>query len=332
MNSIVQAASSGNGQRRVRRLAMAVPIALLLALGGVLATHSEPAAQLARDAALCPLDANMIGRRAIYLIDLRKPLDDHARALPSELLLQAAGELGVNDELRVHALTPFAEAPRMSIGRLCKPFADAELTARAAKDQRRAEGDCSDLPAQLPAALRTDAKRYCGLRATLEARIEDLALRPPPGVAGDAHLVDAFAEIDRSLQGQQQAQTTLYVFSDMMQHADWYSHLALGAGGEGREGGPSQVRAEGTLTWQFATFRQRRERRNASFGLASPPPAALRVKVFYLPLEGFTDHHESRRAHKQFWRDYFGDRQVVFMDQNTMPSYRWRLGTDAIGS
>lgn len=325
MNSIVQAAGSGNGQRRVRRLAMAVPIALLLVLGGVLATHSEPAAQLARDAALCPLDANMIGHRAIYLIDLRKPLDDHARALPSELLLQAAGELRVNDELRVYALTPFAEAPRMALGRLCKPFANAELTARTAKDQRRAEADCSDLPAQLPAALRSDAKRYCGLRATLKARIEELALRPAPSVAGHAHLVDAFAEIDQSLQGQRQAQTTLYVFSDMMQHADWYSHLALE-----REGSPSPEQAEGALAWQFATFRQRRDRRNALFGLASPPPAALRVKVFYLPLEGFTDHNEGRRAHKQFWRDYFGNRPVVFMDQNTMPSYRWRLDTDAI--
>ena len=327
MNSIVQAAGSRDGRGRVRRLAMAVPIALLLVLGGVLATHSEPAAQLARDAALCPLDANMIGRRAIYLIDLRKPLDDHARALPGELLLQAAGELRVNDELRVYALTPFAEAPRMALGRLCKPFADAELTARAAKDQRRAEADCSDLPAQLPAALRSDAKRYCGLRATIRERIEELASRPAPSVVGDAHLIDAFAEIDQSLQDQQQAQTTettLYVFSDMMQHADWYSHLTLG-------GGPSQDRAaEDALAWQFATFRQRRERRNASFGLASPPPATLRVKIFYLPLAGFTDHNEGRRAHKQFWRDYFGNRPVVFVDQNTMPSYRWRLDTDAI--
>lgn len=323
MNSIVQAAGSSKGQRRVRRLAMAAPLALLLALGGVLATHSEPAAQLARDAALCPLDANMIGHRAIYLIDLRKPLDHLTRALPGELLLRAAGELGVNDELQVYALTPFAEAPRMALGRLCKPFANAELTARAAKDQRRAEADCNDLPAQLPAALRADAKRYCGLRATLKARIEELALRPPPSVVGDAHLVDAFAEIDQSLQGRQ-AQTTLYVFSDMMQHADWYSHLAQW------EGGPSQEGAEGALAWQFANFRQRRERRIASIGLASPPPAALKVTIFYLPLEGFTDHNESRRAHKQFWRDYFGNRQVVFMDQNTMPSYRWRLSTDAI--
>ena len=322
MNSIVQAAGSSKGQRRVRRLAMAVPISLLLALGGVLATHSEPAAQLARDAALCPLDASMIGNRAIYLIDLRKPLDHRTRTLPGELLLQAAGELGVNDELRVYALTPFAEAPRMALGRLCKPFADADLTARTAKDRRRAEADCSDLPAQLPAALRADAKRYCGLRATLRERIEELALRPAPSVVADAHLIDAFAEIDRSLQGRQ-AQTTLYVFSDMMQHADWYSHLALGRG-------PSQERAEGALAWQFANFRQRRERRNASIGLVSPPPAALKVTIFYLPLEGFTDHNESRRAHKQFWRDYFGNRQVVFMDQNTMPSYRWRLSTDAI--
>ncbi len=313
MNSFVQAVEKGGSAgRRRRRLAMAVPVLVVMALGSVLATNYEPAAQLGRDAQLCPVDASLVNRRAVYLVDLRKPLDEGAESLPSEMLLRASTELGLNDELQVYALTPFSEAPRMSLGKFCKPFANADLTARTAKDQRAAQGDCSDLPAQMSATLRTEAQRYCELRDGLKERIDELAKRTATGTVTDAHLVDAFTEIDRNLHGpgsEGEGQATLYVFSDMMQHADWYSHLAE------------------ENVWRFADFQARDERRRASFGLASPPSANLAVRVFYVPRQDMTDEHERRHAHKQFWRDYFGERQVVFLDQSTMSKYAWSWGT-----
>ena len=318
MNSFVQAVEKGGSAgRRRRRVAMAVPVLVVMALGSVLATHYEPAAQLARDAQLCPLDANLVGRRAVYLVDLRKPLDEGAESLPGEILLRTSTELGLDDELHVYALTPFSEAPRMSLGKLCKPFANADLTARTAKDQRAAQGDCGDLPAQMSATLRTDAQRYCELRDGLKDRIDELAERAANGAVTDAHLVDAFTAIDRNLHGQgdeAKGQATLYVFSDMMQHADWYSHLAEVSGG--------QKKIEENV-WRFADFQARSERRRASFGLASPPSANLAVRVFYVPRQEMTDERERRHAHKQFWRDYFGQRQVVFLDQSTMSKYAW---------
>lgn len=319
MNSFVQAVEKGGSAgRRRRRLAMAVPVLVVMALGSVLATHYEPATQLARDAQLCPLDANLVDRRAVYLVDLRKPLDEGAESLPGEILLRASTELGLNDELHVYALTPFSEAPRMSLGKLCKPFANADLTARTAKDQRAAQGDCDDLPAQMSAPLRTEAQRYCELRDGLKERIDELARRTANGAVTDAHLVDAFTEIDRNLHGQgdeAKSQATLYVFSDMMQHADWYSHLAEAPGASGEK-------IEENV-WRFADFQARSERRRASFGLASPPSANLAVRVFYVPRQDMTDERGRRHAHKQFWRDYFGQRQVVFLDQSTMSKYAW---------
>lgn len=298
MNSVVNKNMGARG--RVRRLAT-IPLALLaLALGSVLATHSEPAQRLARDAQLCPLDASAIAKRSVYLVDLRKPLDD--AALPGRLLRRASRKLGVDDELEVFALTPFAEAPRMSLGRFCKPFADMDLAAPAAKHERGGASDCNDLPAQVPPALRTDAQRYCELRERITQRIDDLASRPIADVAGTAHLVDAFAATDASLHGDPasaaEGRTTLYVFSDMVQHAGWYSHLDHAEGG-----------------WDFGEFLARLERRNDALGLVEPPAADLDVTVFYLPREGLTAAPSNRHAHKRFWRSYFGDRPVVFEDQ-----------------
>lgn len=294
MNSMVNKNMSARG--RVRRLAT-IPLALLaLALGSVLATHSEPAQRLARDVELCPLDAGAIAKRSIYLVDLRKPLDD--AALPGRLLLRASRKLGVDESLEVFALTPFAEAPRMSLGRFCKPFADMDLAAPAAKHERGRASDCDDLPAQVPPALRADAQRYCELRGRITQRIDDLASRPIPDMAGAAHLVDAFAAIDASLHSDAAHQTTLYVFSDMVQHAGWYSHLDHAEGG-----------------WDFSEFLARLERRNDALGLVEPPASDLDVTVFYLPREGLTAVPSNRLAHKRFWHRYFGDRPIVFEDQ-----------------
>lgn len=302
MNSIVNKNIDARG--RVRRLAT-IPLALLaLALGSVLATHSEPAQRLARDAELCPLDVRAIARRSVYLVDLRKPLDD--AALPGRLLLRASRALGADEELEVFALTPFAEAPRMSLGRFCKPFADVDLVAPAAKHQRGEASDCADLPAQVSPTLRSDAQRYCELRTTTKQRIDDLAGRPK--VAGAAPLVDAFAEISAGLHrdaaGDAMRDATLYVFSDMMQQASWYSHLDHAQAG-----------------WDFGEFLTRLERRYGALGLAEPPATNLQVKVFYLPREGLTAKPSARQAHKRFWHSYFDDRQVVFEDQTIMSNY-----------
>lgn len=304
MNSMVNNNIGARG--RIRRLAT-IPLALLaLALGSVLATHSEPAQRLARDAELCPLDARAVARRSVYLVDLRKPLDD--ATLPGRLLLRASRALGVNDELQVFALTPFAEAPRMSLGRFCKPFADIDLVAEAAKHQRGGASDCADLPAQISPALRSDALRYCELRATTRQRIDELANRPIANATGAAHLVDAFAEIDAGLRpnaaGDAARTATLYVFSDMMQHAPWYSHLDRAEQG-----------------WNFGEFLARLERRDSAIGLAESPATDLQVRVFYLPREGLTAEPSARQAHKRFWHSYFGGRQVAFEDQTIMSNY-----------
>ena len=301
----------------LRATLLLAPLSLGLVAASLFVAGDDTKPQLDRDAALCP-KADRVGHRAVYLLDLRKPLAAGDQARPGALLHTVSDAMRANDELKVFALAPYAEAPLVSVGRLCKPYDEASL-AVVAKDGRT-ERDCDDLPAQLPAALRRDASRYCALRTGLKQRIDELAARPAPAAVEDAHLMDAIAAVERDLgRSTQRAQRgTLYLFSDMMQHADWYSHVDLGWRG-----------------WDFAAFQARRDARGSTAG-GEPPLAELDVQAFYVPRRGVTDRPRIRHAHQHFWRRYFaeikeptelaerGERRIVFLDQPMTTSYRAR--------
>ena len=77
------------------------------------------------DEDLCPVVASEIDARATYLIDLRKPLAQPR--LPGNLLRDVSMDIAANTELSVFALTENAGAPRQLLGKLCKPYANADL-------------------------------------------------------------------------------------------------------------------------------------------------------------------------------------------------------------
>ena len=234
---------------------------------------------------------------AAFLVDLRKPLDAAHATLPGTLFRQAARAMGAGTELGVYTLSPHAEAPRTLIGRLCKTFDEAGLAAESSK--HLATDDC-DIPAQAPAALRARAKDFCARRDALARRIDALAaeaLRQPAGVA---HLVEALEATAREFG---QAAGTLYVFSDLMQHAAWFSHAA------------SPVEE-----WDYERMAAAWSARPLEAPLAGFP-AETTVRIHYVPRAGTTDEKDRRVVHKRFWTGYFGGAEVVFDDQPTMADY-----------
>lgn len=295
---------SRSASRRIslRTSALLAPLLVVLLTGSLLAggDNAKPRAQ--RDADMCP-DSAQIGRRAVYLLDLRKPLVTGDGSRPGALLHAVSRELRIDDELKVFALSPYAESPLVALGRLCKPYDDATL-AVTAKDGRISR-DCDDLPAQIPAAVRHDANRYCALRSGLQQRIDELAARPAATVVRDAHLMDAIEAAARGLRRLSQ-RATLYLFSDLMQHADWYSHMDLGHRG-----------------WDFAAF----QRHRAASGAAAVDNRAageINVKAFYVPRRGVTDRARIKHVHQHFWRRYFAERgeRIAFLDQPLKTGYR----------
>ena len=282
------------------------PLLALLAVPVALVHFNQPAGDdIPRDNDLCPVDGNAISSSAVFLVDFNKPLDKTQTALPAELLRNLSLQLDRNAELRIFALTDSEHSPRAPLSRLCKPYGNADLQIEQAKDGDGTLRDCDDLPAQLASGLRQSAAQFCARRDELQRRLEALANQPwQEGEAvTDAYLVEAL-EDTRLEFAERPAPHALYLFSDMMQHADWYSHLDL----------------EWT-DWTYEVFAGLLQTRSWLFPeYRSEIP--MRVEAFYVPRIGLTDQPRAKRLHQQFWRDYFSDAQVTFHDQPPMPAYQ----------
>ena len=285
-----------------RRIAVfGLPVVVLAAIAwGVAVFLERPTPTLARDADLCPAAGAIAGRTAM-LLDLRKPLSERGRALLGEALRQVASELAANGELRVFALSGTDAAPRQRIDRLCRPYDESALVQDGAVAPSQAN-PCDGLPADLPD--RDAALRFCARLDSLAARIDGMAQLPPSPVP-NAFLVEAIEETSLEF-GDALGRKSLVVFSDMVQHAPWYSQ------------------AEGAATFGFADFDQLRTQQSARIGQRPPPLPDVDVTIFYLPRVGMTERPQERRGHKRFWQEYVADAfrtAPVFNELPAMPRY-----------
>ena len=278
------------------------PLLVVVALSGLLFFYSRPDYRQELDDDLCALEPDESAERAVFLLDFRKPLDEANLSLPGELLRDVSLRLNANTELRVFALAADPLAPRLPLDRLCKPYDNAELQIGTAKDQRNTLRDCDDLPAQLPASLRESADRFCSRRHALQNRVDALARNQPAAPITNSYLIEALDDTAIEM-SEGSGPRTIYVFSDMMQHAEWYSHLDI----------------EWT-DWNFAEFAATRAAETARMG--SPPAVSnLAVQVYYSPRLELTEHPRPKRAHQAFWQAYFADAQLTFHDQPPLPAF-----------
>ena len=257
----------------------------------------------ARDGDLCPVSADGISGRAEFLLDLRKPTGGLGGSPAADSLRALTLDLAADTELRVFAVTDSSGAPRQLLDRLCKPYGNADLAFEGAKDRREQVRDCDDLPAQLPNHVRSNAEQFCARRAQLGERIGQLAAAPAAPV-DSAYLVEALEETGLEL-AELSGRRSLYVFSDMLQHSSWYSHLELGWNG-----------------WSFADFMEMRTAQDALVGPRPPAIAGLDVTIFYVPREGVTEMPRAKSVHKRFWQDYFAPASPGFREQALAPAYQ----------
>lgn len=289
---------------RWRKLVLIVVPPLVLLAGAAtlfIAQPEEPTVPL--DADLCPLEVER--PQAVLLLDLRKPLGGEAASLAVDALRSVTLRSARYTELRVFALTSDAAAPRLPVRRFCKPYANEMLAVGSAKDGREAR-DCDDLPAQLTAQAAENATRFCALRSEVAAAITRLTQRPLVVPVPNAYLIEAIEETSLAF-GEQSGARSLYVFSDMLQHAGWFSHAERGAQG-----------------WGFNDFIYMREMAEASVGPRPPPLDGIDVTVFYVLREGVTNAPRPKMNHVAFWRQYLSDAlgaAPAFEEVATLPSY-----------
>lgn len=275
-----------------------VPVLLMAAIVVAFVVLSNRAPGLDPD--LCPGDADLAGR-TVALFDFRKPLDAEHRALPARLLRDVAERLPERGELRTYILSGEAAEPRVFLERLCRP--GLERTGRSARPGAPGPGtDCDGL-LDVPAVERSaEMDGFCARRDALAARLDLLAAAGRGAPVMDAFLVEALEDTRLELAAAPGTKA-LYVLSDMIQHADWYSHLELA---------PEE--------WDFQRFADMREAQTALFGPPPPPVAGLRGTLFYIPRRGVTDTEDAWTHHHAFWRGYFHD-SVAFEEQPVMGAY-----------
>ena len=280
---------------------------LVLVVGALLAVvllrpgEDAPPAELALDADLCPTDPEGVAASATLVLDTGKPLG--GAPSPSAVLRDVSLEMAPNTELHLYAVRENPNAPLTSLGRLCKPYDSSQLSVAMAKDQREASRDCDDLPAQLTPFVREVAQRFCVRRNELGARVDELS-KGAPRVVAASHLVDALLQARRSLV-RRKAPRALYVYSDMLQHADWYSHFDLDW---------TQWRTEYTARQDAAAN------------------GAMTAKILYLPRQDLTEPLRPRRVHQEYWRAFFDGADVTFTDYEPVPGYAWSPLMDAPAS
>ena len=299
------------GQRssRSRSLVLLPPLVLVLTVlvgGGYLlgADDSSEGLEVARDADLCPIDGKRSGGEAVFLFDFTKPLGGVSAALPGELLRDLTLEFERDTEIRAYVLTGSADAPLALLRRFCKPFDTADVQVAVAKDQAGAVRDCDDLPAQVSREVRQSAARFCDVRDALQRRIDVLAANAAQQqhrVAG-SYLVEALEDIRMEFH-EQPGPHRLHVFSDMMQHAHWYSHLELQ---------PAQ--------WNYEEFSRLLAFHDPLFGQRRQA-SGVEVDIHYVPRHGQTAEADSGERHRQFWGGYFEGAALAFHEQPPSPAY-----------
>ncbi|MDD9962103.1 MAG: hypothetical protein OXU70_08430 [Gammaproteobacteria bacterium] len=286
-------------------------LAVLAAGGGTLwLTLTQRGSDDARfDEDLCPATASGPSGLAVLLFDLTKPLHGLPPGLPGQMLRELTLELERDTEVRTYLLTGSSSAPRVLVKRLCKPFDTDAVQVAPAKDHHGGTRDCDDLPAQMAADQRRYAARFCALREAIESRLDTLAQRASQDsweVTG-AHMVEALDQTQAEFLSHGGSRRVLYVFSDMMQHADWYSHLDQ----------PAE-------TWSFDDYVRLRDSSHRLRGRYRwGGTADIDVHIHYVPREGLTDQPEAGDSHRRFWRRFFGAEQLTFHSEQPLPAYAW---------
>ena len=281
------------------------PVMVLIVVAGVLLVFVDARRDsISLDANLCPIDADDISGSIAFLFDFSKPLDAAQSGLPSGLLNEVSLRMARNQELNLFLLTGSQSGPRTLLKRMCKPYANEDLQIEAAKDQGGAVRDCNDLPAQLPADTREVATKFCAHLEAFAPRLDALARQdwPEERKVDNAYLIEALEDIRLEL-AERPEPLVIYVFSDMMQHADWYSHLD-----------------QDWSQWSHEEFAELMASQNWAIG-DRLSVADWRVEVFYLPRRGLTDQPRVREVHQRFWREYFAGVELAFHVQAPGPPY-----------
>ena len=203
---------------------------------------------------------------AVFLFDLRKPLGNAVLSVPGMILRESAVAAPGGTELRVYALSGQTTMPLAVVGRACKPSLPdpaSSIDCAAPRAHRPGEDDV--------------VAAFCADLGSMHRRVDDLARQTPELPVPNALLVEAIEEVRLVFEARSGAGPRSFtVYSDMLQHAPWYSHLLA------------------DRNWTFESFEDLHDERATVFGTPSAPTRGVTTEIYYVPRRGITEQRTAR--------------------------------------
>ncbi len=249
---------------------------------------------------LCPVDEEHITSKTYLLVDLSEPLSGDQRAGLKDLLKSATDSMATQELISVSQMQAVLKAPRHKVTQFCKP--DIQRIGQAGS--RIKEDDCKSVVDKsydwyknvgdhARKEISTTCSRYLDFKKGVNvAALPYAAVNQEQNrsyIVGSIEDIIVDADDDSS-----DVPTRLIVFSDMLQHAEWFS----------------QYRTHPD-DWTIENLRERRKNaiEQPKYRHMSTAPANnfKEVLLCYLPNDKMLNTSIKEKQHRQMWEGYFSD-------------------------
>lgn len=276
-------------------------ILLFVAAVGILLSGNSRTKYSLDPVTLCPNEeeANFIPSRTYVLMDLSEPLGGQQQALRG-LINAASNSLEAREKIIIGRLQPNRGNSWKELSSFCSP--DLKSISDSFGRSISLEKDCPEIiskgkqypwPLGTGQDLREQTRKICESYSRFQKKVRTASEVVPDDNPEEprSYIVSAIEEIMHDANNAPNGtRRRLIVFSDMLQHAEWFSHYE-----------------ESHAPWTAEALKDRRKKAS---GLGSVPENKFdEILLCYLKTDNLKDYMKNAKwevAHKKMWPRYFG--------------------------
>lgn len=286
-----------------------VPIALLVIWSGNKTSIKIPI----NPVSLCPNDSQHIVDTTYILIDLSESLSREQRNELQTSIEVASENLQKYGRLSISHMQPDLNNPRDHLSDLCNS-ADLEDIKNAVGRSVDPSRDCPNIingefifHNRVGKTMRDHIRNICKNLGDLDKKIKDAISTIPQTNPEQArsYIIGSIEDVMTDADSiPSTTPTRLVIFSDMLQHADWFSQYRKRHG-----------------AWTMDNINQRRKKYAPDLMKTPPQNNFDEVLLCYQPnSHAILKSAENRNAHRTMWKDYFKDSIFSHVDWGGCPS------------
>lgn len=246
---------------------------------------------------LCPNEQHNIIGTTYILIDFSEPLSKRQRNELRTLIVKTSASLQKHERLSISRMEPDRKNTRVSLHDFCNP-ADLENIKKAVGRSIDPKRDCPAIvkkefpfPKRVGEATSKLIHNICKNLDDLDKKVEDVIRMIPPINFEEprSYIIGSIEDVMTDANDSPSGTRRLVVFSDMLQHADWFSQY------EKRHG-----------AWTMDNIEQRRKKYAPNHMKTPPQNNFDEVLLCYQPNgHAILKSARNKNAHRAMWKGYF---------------------------